>query len=355
MVLKVGILGGANIANKISRAINSIPDVAQVVVVGSREASKAASFIERNKLVHASPVAGYDAVLDFPGVEAVYIPLPTALHVEWVQKAASKGLHIVLEKPIAIEDEHVDAIVKAAADANVVLFDGTMWMHHPRTAAMEAALQEIGPVWDVDSAFTFKGSADFLENNVRVKADGDPLGALGDVGWYCVRAILWAYDFTPPTHVAAHHGALFNEAGVPLNIAATLLFPGGRKARFLAAFDTVFTSKLEVYGDRGSLRLRDFVIPTAEHEASFVMATANGLADGDTRIATVEETRTVRNAVTQEAALWQRFAREIEVVRAGGRAPEYWPRIAALTERVLSAVLASARQGCALLPFEHRA
>lgn len=135
-----------------------VPDTpSPVVVVGSREASKAAAFIERNKLVHASPVTGYEAVLDFPGVEAVYIPLPTALHVEWVQKAASRGLHIVLEKPIAIKDEDVDAILKAAADANVVLFDGTMWMHHPRTAVMEAALQEIGPVWDVDSTFTFKG------------------------------------------------------------------------------------------------------------------------------------------------------------------------------------------------------
>lgn len=143
-----------------------------MVVVGSREASKAAAFIERNKLVHASPVAGYDAVLDFPGVEAVYIPLPTALHVEWVQKAASKGLHIVLEKPIAIEDEHVDAIVKAAADANVVLFDGTMWMHHPRTAAMEAALQEIGPVWDVDSAFTFKGERGCTGVGMTQCADG---------------------------------------------------------------------------------------------------------------------------------------------------------------------------------------
>lgn len=154
-----------------------------VVVVGSRSLDKAKSFIQETGLKHAQPVEGYDAVLDFPGIEAAYIPLPTSLHVEWVRKAAAKGLHIVLEKPIALTDEDTAAIVSAVRDAGVVLFDGTMWMHHPRTALMQAALEEAGGAQDVTSTAVFKGTEDFFKNDVRVKKDADALGCLGDCGW----------------------------------------------------------------------------------------------------------------------------------------------------------------------------
>jgi predicted dehydrogenase len=154
-----------------------------VVVVGSRSKAKAETFIQEVGLKHAEAVEGYDAVLDFPGVEAAYIPLPTTLHVEWVRKAAAKGLHIVLEKPISITDEDTAAIVKAVRDAGVALFDGTMWSHHPRTALMRSALEEIGGAQDVSSTAVFKGTEDFFKNDVRVKKDADALGCLGDCGW----------------------------------------------------------------------------------------------------------------------------------------------------------------------------
>ena len=41
-------------------------------------------------------------MIDDPNVEAVYIPLPGSLHVEWVAKAAAKGKHVMSEKPIAL-------------------------------------------------------------------------------------------------------------------------------------------------------------------------------------------------------------------------------------------------------------
>ena len=62
-----------------------------------------------------------------PPCPQVYIPLPSAQHVEWAQKAAAKGLHIVLEKPIAATTQDLQAIFQACEKHNVQLMDGTMW------------------------------------------------------------------------------------------------------------------------------------------------------------------------------------------------------------------------------------
>lgn len=53
------------------------------------------------------------------------------------------------------------------------------------------------------------GDAEFLANDIRVKKGLDGLGCLGDMGWYCVRAALWAYGFEKPVSVSAHAGKTF--------------------------------------------------------------------------------------------------------------------------------------------------
>jgi hypothetical protein len=73
-----------------------------VVAVGSRDVAKSQAFIDDCKLKDAVAYGSYQEVLDDPNVEAVYVPLPTSLHVEWVTKAAAKGKHVMLEKPIAL-------------------------------------------------------------------------------------------------------------------------------------------------------------------------------------------------------------------------------------------------------------
>jgi predicted dehydrogenase len=77
--------------------------LAEVVAVGSRSKEKAEAFIrEIEGAKSATAYGSYFEVLDDPKVAAVYIPLPTSMHLEWVKAAASKGKHVLLEKPIAM-------------------------------------------------------------------------------------------------------------------------------------------------------------------------------------------------------------------------------------------------------------
>ena len=68
-----------------------------MIAVGSRTLEKAQAFVEETKSGSAKAYGSYEEVLEDTNVHGVYIPLPTSLHLEWVQKAADKGKHILLE------------------------------------------------------------------------------------------------------------------------------------------------------------------------------------------------------------------------------------------------------------------
>lgn len=82
-------------------------------------------------------MARYDEVLDDPAVDAVYIPLPISLHLEWALKSDPKKKRILLKKPPALSVEELDMIIEVCYTNDLQLMDCTMWIHHPRTHKMK--------------------------------------------------------------------------------------------------------------------------------------------------------------------------------------------------------------------------
>lgn len=345
----IGVLSAANIANKNIRAIKMTSN-AEVVAVGSRDASRAEALLERWGLSSsASAYEGYEAVIADPRVQAVYIALPSALHVPWVKAAATAGKHILLEKPVAVSGTDLEEILRACRDAGVQLMDGTMWSHNPRAQRMAAVLHDsaaVGELTDVTATFFFRASAEFLRSDVRVQPGLDPAGALGDVGWYCVRAMLWAYDWAPPLSVTAHPGAVYNDAGVPMHMAATVLFPGGRRGTLQCGFDSALTQQVLVSGTLGTVQLHDFVVPRHELRCAFTVTGDHRLREHETYDDTRRDEVTVHLDMPQEAHMWETFAGLVQRCQAGGQPDPFWPRATELTQRVLFAVDQSARDGC---------
>ncbi len=139
----------------------------------------------------------YASLLENQSINAIYVPIPTTLRTEWCIKAAKAGKHILAEKPFASE-EAVTHIVEACREAGVAFLDGTMWLHHVRTAAMKEDLAKMGSLSSIMTSFCFR-----IEDmtDIRLRTDLEPHGALGDLGWYNVKAILWAYDWDLPEQV----------------------------------------------------------------------------------------------------------------------------------------------------------
>src|SRR5262245_38236095 len=192
-----GISGSADIARKNWRAIRSAGN-STLTAVASRDAARAKKFIDEcqsdTPFVPAPAACGsYEELLRRPDVDAVYIPLPTGIRREWVVKAAEAGKHVLCEKPCGPTAADVRAMLDACKAKKVQFMDGVMFMHSARLPLLRKVLDDgesVGAVRRITSQFCFSGPEEFMRKNIRVSGDLEPLGALGDLGWYTIRLSL---------------------------------------------------------------------------------------------------------------------------------------------------------------------
>ncbi|CAI9116410.1 OLC1v1017546C1 [Oldenlandia corymbosa var. corymbosa] len=347
--VRFGILGCASIARKVARAIRLAPN-ATIVAIGSRSMEKAVGFAKENGFPATAKVYGsYDAVLDDEEVDAVYVPLPTSLHVEWAVRAAQKKKHVLLEKPVALNVKELDSILAACESSGVQFMDGTMWMHHPRTAEMKEVLsdsQQFGQIKAVHNILSFAGGPEFLKNDIRVKPDLDSLGALGDLGWYCIRAILWAFDYELPKTVTAIADPEVNDSGVILSCGASLKWEeGGKLATFYCSFLTTLTMDLTVLGTEGNLHVHDYVVPMNENDATFHLNRISQIGQYGAGNP-VSSDRVITTDLPQEAIMVKEFCELVDgIIRNGAKPENKWADISRKTQIVVDAVKASIDKG----------
>jgi len=353
-----GILGTAEIARKNWQAIKNSGN-GKLVAVASRDADRARSYIAENQaqIPHHPPpraMAGYEELIDSEDIDALYIPLPTGIRKEYVLKAAAAGKHVLCEKPCGMTSEDVKEQIRACDKAGVQFMDAVMFMHGKRLDALRAVLDKadgVGDIRRISTQFSFMMSDDFLKENIRVRSDLEPLGCLGDLGWYNIRMILWALRYEMPTAVT---GRLISEAGgdgspdsVPVQFSSELIFPGGVTATFYCSFETENQQWVSISGTKGQIFVDDFVLPYFGSETGFSVSQAHFNVEGcnfhmeqrDRRMSVQEYSDS--HPTSQESRLFRTFG---ELVLEGTTDP-HWPEITLKTQQVLDACLLSARQG----------
>jgi xylose dehydrogenase (NAD/NADP) len=251
--LRWGILGVAKINERLLPAFAKASN-AELVGIASRSRSKAEDAARNAGIPKA--FGSYEALLDDPTIDAVYIPLPNTLHDEWTRKAAERGKHVLCEKPLTPTAREAEALVSFCHAKKIKLMDGFMWPHHPRTHAIKDLLRggDLGRVERVTSAFTFHLPMD--PSNIRLQA-GMAGGSLLDVGCYPVYGIRWAFGEEP---VRVHAAARF-QFGVDVALSATLWFADGRMASFDCGFTHPFRQWMEIVCERGTINVPDMWLP----------------------------------------------------------------------------------------------
>ena len=255
-----GILSTAGIATKVARAIN-LSSNAELIAIASRTEDRANEWGQK----HNVPITygTYDELLADPSLDAVYIPLPPSMHAEWTIRAAEHGKHVLCEKPLSVNSDEATMMADACRNNGVQLMDGVMWVHHDRTKMMKQKLKDLGELRRVTAAFTFNWNTIPTEN-IRAKPELGG-GSLGDLGYYCVRAVLWAYEALP---IRVYATARY-KVGVDFNFTGILWFEDDRIATLDCGFDTGLRKWFEVAGTRASLVCDDFTVPTSEDSARF--------------------------------------------------------------------------------------
>jgi predicted dehydrogenase len=248
-------------------------------------------------------------------------------------------------------------MLSACRRANVQFMDGVMFMHSRRLESLRQALDDgdsIGRIRRIAMQFSFLGSDDFSRSNIRVKSRLEPLGALGDLGWYTIRFALWVMNYQMPLRVAGRMLASApQEHGdpVPTEFSGELFFDGGVSASFYCSFTAEQQQWAVVSGTKGWLHVPDFVLPYFGCEAAYTVTNAR-FEVHNTRFNMEEHTRRIgvressNNAAdAQETNLFRNFAS----LALSGKVDPTWSEIALKTQRVLDACLQSSRQEGRLL------
>lgn len=345
--LRIGFLSTAGIGRKNWKAIFHSGNCV-ISAVASRDAQKSLKFIGECQSEFTFPetpqaFGSYEELIASSDVDAVYVPLPTALRKDWVLRAAAAGKHVLCEKPCAASLAELDDMVSACAQNHVQFMDGVYFMHSPRLAKIREVLEDdrsIGKMRRLVSNFCFAGDEFFLHNNIRLDAALEPAGCLGDLGWYSIRFALWAMNWQLPREVTGRILAQSSTAA-PTEFSGELIYADGVSVGFYCSFLTTRQQWVHVSGDKGWLMLPGFVRPHNSYEPAFQVNDAEIRAVSDVGCPAGADPGEQGHPTSQEARMWRNFANQI----CSGKLNDDWPMWVTKTQIVSDACHEAARRG----------
>lgn len=242
--LNWGLLSTAHINRKLIPAIRETPR-AELVSVASRSQSRASHYAAEWNIPRAH--GSYEALLEDPDVDVVYVSLPNSLHAEWTVKALESGKHVLCEKPLALSVAECDQIIQASQANRMIAMEAVMYLYHPilRKAREMVRHGAVGEITMVRGSFSF-----LLDRPDDVR--WDPTlggGSLWDIGSYPVSFIRWiagapdrVYGWETPS-----------SSGVDATFAGMLRYDNELLGVFDCSFREPFRNQAEVAGTEGRL------------------------------------------------------------------------------------------------------
>ncbi|MEZ6089333.1 MAG: Gfo/Idh/MocA family oxidoreductase [Pirellulaceae bacterium] len=259
--VRFGILGAARIARRIVAEMQSVDSI-DVLGIASRDRARARWYADQYGIANA--FESYEALLQSDHIDAVYIPLPPALHAQWCVAAAQAGKHVIVEKPIAINAQQTIDMEETCRKAGVRLLDATAWLHHPRTSRIAECVSSgrLGTVRHISVACSF--FEPFQSDDHRLKPDLGG-GCLLDLGWYAYGLTRWVAGRLP----VATQSILRHHRDIAFRCNSLLDFDDGLTAMVSCGYDTATRKWFEIAGADASIVCDDFTRPWAQRPARF--------------------------------------------------------------------------------------
>ncbi|MGO1384137.1 MAG: Gfo/Idh/MocA family protein [Arachnia sp.] len=254
--LRIGILGAANITHRaLIEPVQERDDV-QLVAVAARDRGRAEQFAQEHGIPEV--MDSYDDVIDSPGVDAVYIPLPASHHARWSIRALEAGKHVLVEKPFAANASEASQVAQVASHSGRVLMEAFHYRYHALVLRLQEmlAMGLIGEITDIEATFDIT-MPDRSDIRYQLPLGG---GATMDLGCYPIHLARTLMGSEP--EVISASARLVDGGEVDEALAATLQFHGGVTC-------TIRSSLLEeredqsarITGTLGAIEVKNFVHP----------------------------------------------------------------------------------------------
>lgn len=301
-----GVLGAANFARQHMAPAIHAAEGAELAALATSDPAKAAGFQAfcPGLTVHST----YEALLADPTIDAIYIPLPNHMHVEWTLKTLAAGKHVLTEKPIAMKAREIDQIIAARDRTKLLAAEAYMIVHHPQWQRAKEWFEagEIGDLVHADVAFSFNLTDG---GNIRNKPETGG-GSLRDIGVYtfgCTRFVTGA----EPVDLSAR---IHRENGIDAfaQVAGVMEGPGGRFTYGSMTSMRMYNRQVATFqGTRGMIRLEGGPFNANVNDLSEVELHQNGNRVTVERFPTVNQyklqveafNRTVRDGVAYPCPL----------------------------------------------------
>lgn len=244
--LNLGIIGCSEIAYRRFLPALKKSNYFNYVGIASRNIDKTNRFIDE---YGGKGYRSYEEIIDDENIDALYIPLPPALHYEWAKKALEKGKHILLEKPFTINQQDTFKLIELAEQKDIALFENYMFKYHSQLQVIKNMIMsgDIGDVrgYKISFGFPMRGNEDFRYN----KELGG--GALLDCGGYTIK--LASILLGESAKVVCSKLNYSKEFDVDIFGSATLQNNDGITAQVAFGMDNAYKCEVEVWGSTANI------------------------------------------------------------------------------------------------------
>ena len=245
--IRIGVLGCASIAKRlvIPNIINT--NKFTVTAFASRSIEKAKEFSD---LFGGEPIKGYDNLLKNNNIDAIYIPLPTGMHYEWIMKSLHARKHVFCEKSIATNLKEVSEIIRVAKQNKLCVFENFMFPYHSQFEFVSKKLNEgcIGDLKLLRSSFGFPKFD--IDNNIRYSKDLGG-GALLDAGAYTLMATQYFLGDKQKVLMATSGF----EPGFDVDFYGSIVLKNKNNviSQLAFGFDNFYQNNIELWGSKGKI------------------------------------------------------------------------------------------------------
>lgn len=268
--IRIGVMGCASIAGRsMIPAIKKLSEQYVLVGIASRDPKKAELWGHR---FDCEAIYGYDALIAREDIDAIYMPLPTGLHAEWIMKSLKAGKHVYAEKSIALSYADSELFVNTAKDAGLVLMEGYMFLYHSQQQRILELIDSgaIGEIRHFCASFGFPPlDADNFRYDKNIGG-----GAIMDCAGYVIRAASLLLRQRLTVQAAS---VKLDDNGTSNYGTAFLVAQDNTPVSVSFGFDNFYQCRYDIWGSKGKLSALKAFTPKEKESPIIQLETSTGV------------------------------------------------------------------------------